>query len=170
MSRTEQTYFRWLVHQTHLEEVWQKRYLGLFNEMHHKEFVWLVPHDDNRIADGFELRYEFLNGRHHTFPFGVSFLEVLVALSRRVAFNAGGEPEWWAWKLIENIGLDKVEGIELSPVDRIKINDALDRVIERRYKENGEGGFFPLPSTDEDQRKVEIWYQMSAYILTVVGL
>jgi hypothetical protein len=97
-------------------------------------------------------------------------LEVLVALSRRVAFNAGGEPEWWAWKLIENIGLDKVEGIELSPVDRIKINDALDRVIERRYSENGEGGFFPLPSTDEDQRKVEIWYQMSAYIMTVVGI
>lgn len=170
MSRIEQSYFRWLVHQTHLEEAWQKRYLGLFNEMHHKEFVWLVPHDDNRIGDGFELRYEFLDGRHHTFPFGVSFLEVLVALSRRVAFNAGGEPEWWAWKLIENIGLDKVEGIELSPVDRAKINDTLDRVIERRYGQDGKGGFFPLPNPEEDQRKVEIWYQMSAYIMTVVGI
>lgn len=171
--RIEQKYFRWLVHQTHLEEAWQKRYLGLFNEMHHKEFIWLVPHDDNRVGDGYSLRYEFLGGRHHTFPFGVSTLEVLVALSRRVAFNVVNGPEeaeWWAWKLIENLGLDQFEGIELTSEQRADINMILDRLIERTYKPNGEGGFFPLIHTDQDQTKVEIWYQMSAYILTVLGI
>jgi len=170
IGKWEFRYFRWLVEQCHLEEEWQKRYLGLLNEMYHKRFVWLVPHDDNREADGYELRSEFMRGRHHSFPFGVSILEVLVALSRRVAFQVGGDPEWWAWKLIENLGLDSMEGIELSPDQKAEINEVLDRLIERRYKPNGEGGFFPLPHTDEDQTKVEIWYQMIAYVLQVVGI
>jgi hypothetical protein len=58
----------------------------------------------------------------------------------------------------------------MSPAHEKEIDDILTRLIERTYKPNGEGGFFPLPQTDEDQTKVEIWYQMSAYILTVVGI
>ena len=37
--------------------------------------------------------------------------------------------------------------------------------VERRYKRSGEGGLFPLKNAAKDQRKVEIWYQLSSYLL-----
>ena len=138
--------------------------------MHTKEFIWLVPGDDNRVADGYALRGEFLGGRHHAFPFGVSALEVLVALSRRVAFQLDEEPEWWAWKLVENLGLDRFEGLEFTAGVTKRIDDILTRLIERQYKPNGEGGFFPMDNPKEDQTKLEIWHQMSAYVIIIMGL
>lgn len=163
----EQKYFIWLCTQIHLEEAVRLKYVDLFNRLHKTEFIWLVPHDDNRVADGYALRDEFMKGSHHAFPFGVSTLEVLVALSRRVAFQTEGEPEWWAWKLIENLKLDKFKGsdINFDEVDKI-----LEDLIYRRYKPDGTGGFFPLKHTDEDQTKVEIWKQMSTYVVQVVGI
>jgi hypothetical protein len=165
----EQKYFIWLCEQIHLEESVRHNHIGMFSLLHQKEFIWLVPHDDNRVADGYALRDEFMKGVHHAFPFGVSTLEVLVGLSRRVAFQTEGEPEWWAWKLIENLGLDKFEGNDFD-VFKDEVNEILDNLIYRRYKPNGEGGFFPLPNTDEDQTKVEIWKQMSTYVVKVVGI
>lgn len=170
MSEIENKYFEWLVNQTHLEEKWQLDHLELLDQMHRKEFIWLVPHDDNRVADGFGLRAEFMRGGHHAFPFGVSVLEVLVALSRRVAFQTDGEPEWWAWKLIENLGLAKMKR-SVALENKKKIDDILEALIYRTYKPNGEGGFFPLgDKADKDQTKVEIWHQMTAYVIKVVGI
>ena len=40
----------------------------------------------------------------------------------------------------------------------------LDGFINRQYEANGEGGLFPLKGVCEDQREVEIWYQMNAYL------
>jgi hypothetical protein len=169
MGKYEVRYFEWLVNQIHLEMDFRNQFIPLFDHLHRKEFIWLVPHDDNRVADGYALRAEFMGGVHHAFPFGVSTLEVLVGLSRRVAFQTDGEPEWWAWKLIENLKLDKMKQ-DIAYEKKDKIDKILDDLIYRRYKPNGEGGFFPLPDTDDDQTKVEIWRQMSAYVVNVVGI
>ena len=32
---------------------------------------------------------------------GATFLEVLIGLSRRAAFTAGGDAESWAWRLLK---------------------------------------------------------------------
>jgi hypothetical protein len=45
------------------------------------------------------------------------------------------------------------------------IQDVLDTIIFRTYKYDGRGGLFPLREGKEDQRRVELWYQMCAYIL-----
>jgi len=45
------------------------------------------------------------------------------------------------------------------------VEDVTHAVIWRTYNENGNGGLFPLRDSDQDQRQVEIWYQLSAYLL-----
>jgi hypothetical protein len=45
------------------------------------------------------------------------------------------------------------------------IDDILDSVIWRTYSPDGRGGFFPLNQPQEDQRKIEIWYQMNKYVI-----
>ena len=37
-------------------------------------------------------------------------------------------------------------------------------MLAREYSDNGHGGLFPLKNPKKDQRKVEIWYQMTEYI------
>lgn len=129
---------------------------------------WCIDHDDNRIVDGLELRSEFAFDRNYPPTLRdelgpCSFLEVLIGLSRRLAFNAGGRAPGWAWQLLHNLELHRMT----DPLDRRKARkaeDILQAVIERRYRPDGGGGFFPLISAEEDQTQVELWYQMSAYI------
>lgn len=136
--------------------------------MFFKEFVWTVPNDDNRAVDGKDLRKEFLAEKGYAsegdfIEIGCSMLELLIGLSRRLAFEADGEPDAWFWRLMKNIGLHKFTDDKPFSVDRV--DEILDRVIWRTYNHLGHGGLFPLASSDEDQRRVELWYQMSAYLL-----
>lgn len=131
----------------------------LFNE----GFYAYIPNDDNRVADGLKLRNDF----------GIdlgeepcSVLEMLIGLAERMDYElfdtvAGKRVDRWFWMLIENLDFDYVEfGKEASE----RNNDILRRFINRRYGRNGEGGAFPLRKSRTDQRKVELWYQMQAYI------
>lgn len=166
-------YLQWLASQISGET--NRTYDGLLDIMHQKEFVWLVPNDDNRKGDGLDLRVEFCHA--HDIPMGdvgafleqpnadppCSFLEVLVALSRRLEFAAGGNAGDWAWQLMVNLQLHKIS----DPVGRRKAERAdeiLNTCIFRNYSPDGTGGFFPLTWPEEDQTRVEVWYQMANYI------
>ena len=84
-------YLTWLYSQTGSVRLRNKArtHWSLLRQLYSKEFVWLVPNDDNRVEDGRDLRYEFLHETGHTrasrewLAMGCSFLEMLVALSRR---------------------------------------------------------------------------------------
>jgi hypothetical protein len=161
-------YYEWLKDQIEIPN--GKSYNDLFEIMHNLEFVWTVPNDDNRVQDGLDLRYEF--GQHlHLKPnlTGVTLLEVLVALSRRTAFTAGGNPEQWAWRLLKNLRLHK-KSDPLTVEKRARVNDILDALIWRTYQRDGRGGFFPLNHPEEDQTKVEIWFQMNKYVMEMDSL
>lgn len=172
-------YLRWLALQIRGEDDGHpdRTYEGLCTIMFEKEFVWLVPNDDNRVADGLELRVDFchkhgiraermgtfLNKEHPNPP--CSFLEVLIGLSRRLAFidMEVSSPEGWAWILLNNLVLHRIT----DPVGRGRARKAdkiLDKCIWRGYDSNGAGGFFPLRRPHENQATIEIWYQMSAYL------
>lgn len=144
-------------------------YWNLLKILFTKEFVWFVPNDDNRVEDGRELRHEFIEelGLTHVdrnwLELGCSFLEMLIGLSRRLAFEAGGRPRDWFWHLLNNLELDVYADNILIPQKRV--DDILDRVIWRTYRRDGHGGLFPLRHPKEDQTQVEIWYQLSAYLL-----
>lgn len=171
MSRhsLSEDYLRWLEPQTREENDDPGRnYWGLLTIMYEKEFVWLVPNDDNRIVDGLDLRVEFCYSQHirpdalkHLGP--CSFLEVLIGLSRRLSFTAGGSAPGWAWQLAINLELHKLFD-PLSRRKQIRVHDILDTVIWRTYMPDGSGGFFPLAWPDDDQTKIEIWYQMANYV------
>lgn len=150
-----------------------RSYWTLIKMLHSTEFLWFIPNDDNRLEEGKELRLEFLQtqGIDQVDPewvdTGCSMLEMLIALSRRMAFEAERSPLVWFWELLENLNVSSYNDNVITNRDIREIEQALDRVINRRYRANGEGGLFPLKSPRQDQRKIELWYQMSAYLLEV---
>lgn len=162
-------YLRWLepqIRETQSDR--SKTYWDLLSIMLEKDFHMLVPHDENRMGDGLEVRREFysqVGGDPYDdfYESPCSFLEVLIGLSRRLSFTAGGSAAGWAWALITNLELHKMSD-PLGSRRAHKVEDILNRCIWRTYQPNGLGGFFPLGWPDEDQTQVEIWYQMAAYI------
>lgn len=167
----DELYFQWLYKQVADPDIQDSSltYWKVLRVLFTKEFVWRVPNDDNRIQDGKALRLEFLDDQgipevdSNWIELGCSFLELMVGLSRRLSFEADGEPHYWFWDLMENLGLKGYNDRRRLP--RRKIDDDLNRVIFRNYEPNGWGGFFPLKNPAQDQRKRELWYQMSDYIL-----
>lgn len=144
-------------------------YWKLLRVLYKKEFVWVVDNDENRIHDGKNLRTEFLDTEDildvdsDWMEMGCSILELMVGLSRRLSFLADGEPHYWFWKLMENLGFRGYNDKRRLP--RRRIDDDLDMLIFRTYEPSGRGGFFPLKHPRKNQRRVELWYQMSDYIL-----
>jgi hypothetical protein len=173
----DELYFEWLYSQvgdTSLSYP-SKTYWGLLRQMYVKEFVWFVPNDDNRVEDGKYLRRDFvddlrlINVDAGWLDLGCSMLELLVGLARRLSFEAGGESRDWFWHLVNNIEI-RFNDIDYKecPTAKTDIDDALDRVIWRTYSPDGDRGLFPLMNPQEDQRKVELWYQLCAYVLEQV--
>lgn len=167
----DELYFQWLYNQVGSEKVSDRSrtYWELLKQLHMKEFVWIVPNDDNRAEDGRDLRQEFLEAEGVEIEdpdwlrLGCSMLELFIGLSRRLAFEADGEPFDWFWHLMDNVGLRIYSDARIMSTDRI--NDILDRIIWRTYEPDGTGGLFPLKNPGKDQREVELWYQLSAYLL-----
>jgi len=140
----------------------------LFRQLFATEFAWFVPNDDNRAEDGRELRAEWAGSTEsETDPnwlsLGCSFLELLIGLSRRLSFEAGGETADWFWHLINNLELAGYH--DRSNFKTEDVEDRTSAVIWRTYDRYGVGGLFPLQRSDRDQRQVEIWYQLSEYLL-----
>lgn len=146
-----------------------RAYWKLFRQLYSTEFVWFVPNDDNRAADGKELRSEWLAGSGDKMvdadwlELGCSFLELLIGLSRRLAFEANNDSASWFWHLIDNLGLLGYN--DASQFNVKDVEDITSAVIWRTYDRYGNGGLFPLRRSRKDQRQVEIWYQLGEYLL-----
>lgn len=166
----DEMYFTWLYRQVGDPSLKNptRTYWRMLKTLYTKEFVAVIPNDDNRIADGRDLRYEFVDDSNlddvdpSWINMGCSMFELLVALSRRLAFLAEGEPRTWFWQMMENLGLTQYND---SFKEQDHVNDILDRVIWRTYDRDGTGGLFPVHDAQSDQREVEIWYQLSSYLL-----
>ncbi len=156
----EHKYLIWLENQITPDR--DRMYTDLFSALFEKEFIWITPNDDNRIADAMDIRCEFFR-RHGALTRACSVLEVIIGISRRMSFAAGGDSDRWAWQLIANLELGRMTG-HIGRVRAEHIDEILERFIWRLYKPDGTGGLFPLAWPKADQRKIELWYQMCAYI------
>jgi hypothetical protein len=163
-------YFIWLYSQVGdiKDRNRSRTYWNLLAQLHSIEFVWLVPNDDNRAEDGRALREEWANEYGISLTSssrsrGCSFFEMLIALSRRAAFEADGHAETWFWHFINNLGLSKYT--DRYPYNEAEVDARIHTVNYREYDRNGRGGLFPMRYAYKDQRHVEIWYQMNAYLL-----
>lgn len=152
-------------------------YTTLLGELHRMEYYPLIPNDDNRGEDGKQLRFDFMEekGAHALSQSELdkpcSVLEMLVGLSYRLEFESAGSawekgPDEWFWILLDNLGIGWCDNKECDRMGvKEEIGSKVGRFLNRHYKSDGDGGLFPLKNPQKDQRRVEIWYQMSAYIL-----
>lgn len=176
MSLTlDELYLRWLYGQvfphSQYSENPRRSYRKFFEQLFSIEFVWFVPNDDNRAADGRALRLEFLEENDLNLhdkgwlDSACSILEMLIAFSRRLAFEVEGDPGEWFWVMIDNLKLYDLSDRDYRETKQEEVAAAFERVVWRTYEEDGEGGLFPLLDAQENQKRVELWYQASAYLL-----
>ena len=163
-------YLTWLYSQVSIVRTRKssRTFWNLFRQLFSTEFAWFVPNDDNRAEDGRELRCEWtvqtgIDADSDWLSLGCSFLELLIGLSRRLAFETNGNVSDWFWHLINNLELLGChDRSNFKPED---VEDKTSAVIWRTYDRRGHGGLFPLQRSNRDQRRVEIWYQLSEYLL-----
>lgn len=173
MARTDSPfeshqYLAWLVDQIAVPDDGHT-YNAAMNMMYTQPFPWIVGNDENRVADGRDLRIEYIQlledkGKGiwiEDHP--ITLLEVLVALSRRIGFLVEQDPRDWAWHFIRVLKLDRYDE-NISGTVLGQMQHTMERLVWRTYEPDGSGGFFPLRHPKGDQRKVEIWDQMTAYI------
>lgn len=162
----EELYFQWLIQP--LDKKWDETFdINLLKTMFRTRFEHFVPNDVNRALDGIELRQEFLYKRpvrsskweiDGWLAEDCSILEMLLALADRCEYRTGILKTEWFSTFLRNLGLAD----HYSPS---KTRRVLQRLNKRTYSRDGLGGLFPLENPLEDQREVEIWYQMMAYII-----
>lgn len=166
-------YFEWLYRQigSVRNRNPERSYWQLAKQLYTTSFSWSVPNDDNRCEDGLELRHEWIEDNNiedadrSWLLLDCSFLEMLIALSRRLAFESEGEPGEWFWKLMQNLDFrGYTDAVWSTSIER-QVSRTLERVVYRKYEPDGAGGLFPLRHPRRDQRQVELWYQMAQYVL-----
>lgn len=145
----------------------------LLLHLHAIEFYSPIERDRNRAMDGKELRGGF----------GPSFclsnepctvLEMLIGVAVRMADQLVDSPMERSvgecfWILIGNLGLIRYNNSAyMNAINSGIIDRKIQKFLDRRYNRDGLGGLFPLDDPPEDQREVEIWYQMSQYLVEKV--
>lgn len=168
----DELYFRWLYKQVGAvtEKNPARSYWNLMRQLYVTEFVWFVPNDHNRAEDGRDLRKRFVHYSgvtpdHEWMDLGCSLLEMLLGLAHRLSFETGHKPRGWFWRMVENLELAELSDAHWGELTSEAVDEVLNQVNWRTYEPDGRGGLFPLERPQEDQREVEIWYQLSAYLL-----
>lgn len=153
-------------------------YTKLLMHLHNTEFVFLIPKDQNRAADGISLRYRFattyrVRDRDLIMDFlggPCSVLEMMVALANRCEETIMDDPQIgnrtgeWFWGMVTNLGLG---GMYDTRFDKRTVHDVISRFLNREYDPDGRGGLFTVRHCDHDMRDVEIWNQLSYYLGTI---
>lgn len=154
-------------------------YSRLFDFLYDTEFTWVLEMDENRAINGVYLRDRFCYETGEMLPDGwrdwpCSVLEMLgsLALTMEESFlyNPADDtgPSVWFWEMLDNCRLSEYDDM-LIDEDRSWANasmrEIMSVILNREYGPSGEGGLFPLKNPEEDQRNVEIWNQMNAYVI-----
>lgn len=168
MIKTNQSYFEYLCNLVCGDLM---THYMLLEIAHSIEFYEKIPNDDNRCKDGMAIREKYVSDTNNSkpvLPF-VSILEVMIGISYRMMdydwILGVDTPEECFWILINNLELTIFSDDYIESSGEISILEtAFKDVVERSYSKNGEGGLFPLKTTDKDQRLVEIWYQMAEWV------
>lgn len=162
----DNAYYDWLLEQIKYDPG-DYCYDYLFELMMSVPFRWSVPNDDNRAADGIQLRYIFMEKEGwNTMPLDgepCTVLEMLIALARRIENDIMWDGEVnrtsrWFWEMIDNMGFSEVERRDYLRV--------INLFLDRKYQKNGLGMLFPCVIFDDHVKNdVQIWDQAQQYLL-----
>lgn len=152
-----------------------KSYVKLLEYLHNCEFICLWEFDDSRAADGIEFRYRFGYENNYsridistyldTRP--CSILEMMAALAFRCEESIMSNPKYgdrtsfWFWGMISSLGL---LGMDDRNLDKQFVDDVIHTMLHHNYKKNGRGGLFTVHDPRIDMRRLNIWYQLNAYL------
>lgn len=153
-------------------------YSRLLRCLHTVPFIYSIPMDGNREADGVDLRYRFarengLNDAEVANYLDVrpcTILEMMVALAIRMEEHIMEDPDIgdrtgkWFWEMIVSLGLESMTNVRF---DWDYVIDVIGRFLDREYTRDGEGGLFTVHNCRHDMRDLDIWYQMCAYIESI---
>lgn len=178
-SEVKSDYFQWLCGIVHADDP-DGSFYSLMRALFEHEFRWSVDNDSNRAEDGECLRDDFADQSlyldYSSIGGPCNVLEMMVALAGRINQDIMWSPNndrtiVWFWEMISNLGLDEYDDDHWEePRSRMMVDFVLDRWLYRWYRPDGVGGIFPLEDPLEDQRDVEIWYQMNTYFLEKYGV
>lgn len=175
MQSIRAEYFNWIYQLVCDDTVHTKLLSHLFDT----PFNYILEMDGNRAADGENLRYRF--GREVGYAEAVvaseldtspcSVLEMMVALSVRMEEHImeddelGDRTGQWFWNMIVSLELGTMTDNRYDPdyVDMV-----LERFMERDFDRDGRGSLFTIEGSRQNMRNVEIWYQMCAYLDTIL--
>ena len=163
------TYYDYLVDQIDGEEKRGRKFSKILHKMLEVPFLDLVGNDSNRVEDGliFRRNYELETGEHSGYLHSVSVFEVLLGLADRMNFELDeadmhlDQTAELFWELVDNLGL---LGYDDEIYNENEVEKRLEKFVTRDYEPDGRGGCFPIFNPKNDQRDVELWYQMQAYI------
>ena len=168
----DERYFEWvcgLVADPRHREPSKTFYL-LMEILYKNPFIWFVPNDHNRAEDGRKLRDEFfkasgLRPDHDWFQLDCSMLEMLVGLAYRLEYKTKEGVVFWFWHILKNLGVHRLHDERMNDGYVRSVERVITQLNDRTYEPSGRGGIFPLKRPEEDQRELEIWYQMSEYLM-----
>ena len=173
----QDAYFNWLCGLVHADGLDHSFYRAL-DVLHSCIFHEIIKYDGNREGDGLKLRDEFaLRQDFYTYEeiedalYGrCTVLEMLIGLAKRIDEDVMYRPDEsrmdrWFWEMFENLGLSDYPDEEWrDPMDEHSVERVVENFVERTFDYDGRGGLFPLREPKQDQRGVEIWYQMNSYL------
>ena len=163
-------YYRYLCGQLNGSKY--KKYSELISLLYNITFMDISGLDRNRVADAknmYKAYFESEDAVPDEDRCQPSVFEVLLALSIRCEQDIMGVPgsdenDKWFWIMLDNLGLLDFENKKINRISVLEIRRIVDIFLRREYEFDGLGGILPLKNAENDQRKVELWYQLSSYL------
>ena len=169
-------YFNWICDLVYDEfNLREYPYSRLLSYLHQIEFTYVHPMDENRAADGVDLRYKFgyeryISGEIIDEELGngpCSVLEMMAALALACEEHIMSDPDigdrtgLWFWGMIDNLGLSDMHDYNF---DQDYTDEVIRRLLNREYEPDGTRGLFTVRNRRCDLRTVDIWYQMMWFL------
>lgn len=169
-------YFNWMCDLVAGKRFKKLPFVKLLTYLHETPFTYDVLKDQNREADGIDLRYRYavfvLKEKSPDFITDnlqgpCSVFEMMVALALRCEETIMDDPQigdrtgQWFWGMIVSLGLG---GMFDDRYDELLVRDNVEKFLNREYAPDGTGGLFTIKGSREDLREVEIWTQLCWYL------
>lgn len=125
-----------------------------------------IREDNNRIDDAIYFREEMLDEHVDEPP---SVLLVLVALLDRMSLML--DEEYSVKDLLEecisnaNLGWYSDDHTEKLPTWNVRVENEVERILDRNVGTNGKDGWFPTQEYFGNQKKLSLWKQMNNYVM-----
>lgn len=165
-------YFDWITSLI-IKPTGNHNYSKLLSYLFNKNFRYTIKLDENRYADGINLRYLYDCNHEDCYSMQeiledkpCSVLEMMIALSIKCENQIMDDPDIgnrtsvWFWQMIDNLGID----CDDDYYDYDYVNNKVNIFLDRQYQYDGTGGLFKVNYPKSDMRQIEIWYQMCWYL------